>query len=145
MCSSDLKENIRELEGALIKVVAYASLKNTKDIDVDLASEALKELIIEKDKKVIDLDYIKEVVANFYSINVHDLYSKSRAQNIVFPRHIAMYISRMLTDFSLIKISESFNRDHSTLIHAIEKIENLIIEDETVKDEIDAIVEKIQK
>lgn len=140
-----IKENIRELEGALIKVVAYASLKNTKDINVDLASEALKELIIEKDKKVIDLDYIKEVVASFYSISVQDLYSKSRAQNIVFPRHIAMYISRTMTDLSLIKIAESFNRDHSTLIHAIEKIENLIIDDETVKDEIDAIIEKIQK
>ncbi len=56
-----------------------------------------------------------------------------------------MYISRTMTDLSLIKIAESFNRDHSTLIHAIEKIENLIIDDETVKDEIDAILEKIQK
>lgn len=141
----NIKDNIRELEGALIKVIAYASLKNTSNISVNLANEALKELIVEKESKIINIDYIKKIVSNYYTIPVEDLSSKNRSQKIVFPRHVAMYISRQLTDLSLIKIAESFNKDHSTVIHAIEKVESLISEDETVKDEVEAIIEKIEE
>lgn len=141
----NIKDNIRELEGALIKVLAYASLKNTSNISLDLASEALKELIIEKESKVIDIAYIQSKVADYYGINVGDLSSKNRSQKIVFPRHVAMYIARQMTDLSLIKIAESFNKDHSTVIHAIEKISALSEEDETIKDEVNSIIEKIEE
>lgn len=140
----NIKDNIRELEGALLKVIAYASLKDTRNINIDLASEALKELIVEKESKIIDIDFIKEVVADFYSVRIEDLSSKNRSQKVVFPRHVAMCLCRKLTDLSLIKIADSFNKDHSTVIHAVEKIENLMEEDESVRDEISSIVEIIE-
>ncbi len=119
--ATKIKSNIRELEGALIRIVAFSSLTN-KEISVDLASEALKDIISSKQTRQVTIDIIQEVVANYYNLKIEDLKSARRTRNIAFPRQIAMYLSRKLTDMSLPKIGEEFGgRDHTTVIHAYEK------------------------
>lgn len=122
--ATKIKSNIRELEGALIRIVAFSSLTN-KEISIDLASEALKDIISSKQTRQVTIDIIQEVVANYYNLKIEDLKSARRTRNIAFPRQIAMYLSRKLTDMSLPKIGEEFGgRDHTTVIHAYEKISN---------------------
>ncbi|KMT21741.1 chromosomal replication initiator protein DnaA [Clostridium cylindrosporum] len=137
--------NIRELEGALIRIVAYSSLTNA-DISVDLASEALKDIISNKTSKQITVNLIQEVVGNYYNLRVEDFKSKRRTKNVAYPRQIAMYIARKLTDLSLPKIGEEFGgRDHTTVIHAYEKISNMLEKDDSLNDTIDNLMKKIQK
>lgn len=119
-----IKSNIRELEGALTRVTAYSSLTN-KDVTVELAHEALKDIISSAKPKQINIDMIKDVVAEHFSIQIADFESKRRTRTITYPRQIAMYLSRELTDLSLPKIGEDFGgRDHTTVIHAYDKISN---------------------
>ncbi|MGL4362786.1 MAG: chromosomal replication initiator protein DnaA [Cellulosilyticaceae bacterium] len=114
--------NIRELEGALNRIIAYSSLSN-RPINVDLANEALKDLISKDKPRMITADYIQEVVASYFNLKVEDLTSSKRTRNIAHPRQIAMYLSRKLTDLSLPKIGEKFGgRDHTTIIHGYEKV-----------------------
>ena len=101
--ATKIKSNIRELEGALIRIVAYSSLTN-RDITVDLASEALKDIISNKQNKNITIDIIQDVVAAYFNLRVEDLKSQRRTRNVAYPRQIAMYLSRKLTDMSLPKI-----------------------------------------
>ena len=121
--ATKIKSNIRELEGALIRIVAYSSLTN-KEITVDLATEALKDIISNKQtKSILLLILIQDVVASYFNLRVEDLKSQRRTRNVAYPRQIAMYLSRKLTDMSLPKIGEEFGgRDHTTVIHAYEKI-----------------------
>ncbi len=121
--ANKIKSNIRELEGALVKVIAYSSLVD-KNIDINLAQEALKDLV-NKDEisKEITIDKIKKVIVDYYNLEKEDMQSKKRTQKIAFPRQIAMYFSRELTDFSLPHIGEEFGgRDHTTVLHAYNKI-----------------------
>ncbi len=114
--------NIRELEGALNRILAFSSLTN-KPITVELANEALKDLISKDKPKVITAEYIQETVANYFHLKPEDLQSSKRTRNIAYPRQIAMYLCRKLTDLSLPKIGEKFGgRDHTTIIHGFEKI-----------------------
>lgn len=128
--ATNITSNIRELEGAIIKVMAYYNLKykdnpNISDENfLEITKQALA--IEEKKPKEITLSYIKEVVANYYEISVDDLISTSRQQNIARPRQVAMYLSRKMTNLSLIKIANSFDRDHSTVMHGTDKIEKLM-------------------
>lgn len=137
--------NIRELEGALIRIVAYSSLTNS-EINVDLASEALKDIISNRTSKQITVKLIQDVVGNYYNLRIEDFTSRRRTKNVAYPRQIAMYIARKLTDLSLPKIGEEFGgRDHTTVIHAYEKISNLLEKDESLKDTIDELMKKVQK
>lgn len=114
--------NIRELEGALNRILAFSSLTN-KPITVELANEALKDLISKDKPKVITAEYILEVVANYFHLKPEELKSSKRTRNIAYPRQIAMYLCRKLTDLSLPKIGEKFGgRDHTTIIHGFDKI-----------------------
>lgn len=114
--------NIRELEGALNRILAFSSLTN-KPITVELANEALKDLISKDKPKIITAEYIQEVVANYFHLKPEELKSSKRTRNIAYPRQIAMYLCRKLTDLSLPKIGEKFGgRDHTTIIHGFEKI-----------------------
>lgn len=146
--ASNITSNIRELEGSIIKVIAYHNLryKDKPDLTdedfIQIAKDALS--IEEKEDKVITLDYIKEVVADFYGISKSDLVSKSRQQNIARPRQVAMYLSRNLTDLSLIKIANSFDRDHSTIMHGYEKIESMMNEDLVFSKEVKGLISKIK-
>lgn len=119
-----IKSNIRELEGALTRVTAYSSLTN-KEVSVELAQEALKDIISSNRPKQVNIDMIKDVVAQHYNIQIEDFESKRRTRSITYPRQVAMYLSRELTDLSLPKIGEGFGgRDHTTVIHAYDKISN---------------------
>ncbi|MEH7176252.1 chromosomal replication initiator protein DnaA [Neobacillus vireti] len=124
--ANQIDTNIRELEGALIRVVAYSSLIN-KDINADLASEALKDIIPSSKPKVITILDIQRTVGEHFSVKLEDFKAKKRTKSVAFPRQIAMYLSRELTDYSLPKIGEEFGgRDHTTVIHAHEKISKLL-------------------
>lgn len=127
--ANQIDTNIRELEGALIRVVAYSSLIN-KDINADLASEALKDIIPSSKPKVITILDIQRTVGEHFSVKLEDFKAKKRTKSVAFPRQIAMYLSRELTDYSLPKIGEEFGgRDHTTVIHAHEKISKLLQSD----------------
>lgn len=143
--ANKIKSNIRELEGALIRVVAYSSLTN-KQINVDLAAEALKDIISNKQSKQITIDLIQDVVCNYYNLKMEDLKSARRTRNIAFPRQIAMYLCRNLTDMSLPKIGEEFGgRDHTTVIHAYDKISDNVKKDENLEDIINELIKRIKQ
>ncbi len=141
--ATKIKSNIRELEGALIRIVAYSSLTN-KEITVELASEALKDIISNKQTKQINLENIQDVVAAYYSLKVDDLKSQRRTRNVAYPRQIAMYLCRTLTDMSLPKIGEEFGgRDHTTVIHAYDKISDNLKVDEALQNVINELTKKL--
>jgi len=115
--------NIRELEGALNRVIAYSSLTET-EISVDLCAEALKEILAASNNRVIDTRHIIESVARYFDLRPEEFLSQKRNRNISYPRQIAMYLCRDILGLSLPKIGEEFGgRDHTTVIHAIQKIE----------------------
>ena len=141
--ATKIKSNIRELEGALIRIVAYSSLTN-RPITVELASEALKDIISNKQNKNITIDVIQDVVAGYFNLRVEDLKSQRRTRNVAYPRQIAMYLSRKLTDMSLPKIGEEFGgRDHTTVIHAYEKISDTLNTDESLQHTVNDITKKL--
>ncbi|MBI4352475.1 MAG: chromosomal replication initiator protein DnaA [Candidatus Omnitrophica bacterium] len=138
-----IKSNIRELEGALIRVVAYSKLVG-KEIDESTAREVLKDLISETEKK-ITIDLIQKKVAEYFEIRPSDMVTKRRLKNIVYPRHLAMYLSRELTHFSLPEIGEQFGgRDHTTILHGCEKIKKEIKKDPKFKSLIEKLIVEIK-
>ncbi|MBD8026692.1 chromosomal replication initiator protein DnaA [Ureibacillus sp. Re31] len=137
--ANQIDTNIRELEGALIRVVAYSSLVN-KDISTELAAEALKDIIPNSKPRMISILDIQTAVGEHFHIKLEDFSAKRRTKSIAFPRQVAMYLSRELTDFSLPKIGEEFGgRDHTTVIHAHEKIASLLKEDQQLQQDIKQI------
>ncbi|MDZ7673143.1 MAG: chromosomal replication initiator protein DnaA [Halanaerobiales bacterium] len=142
--ANNIQSNIRELEGALIKVIAYSSLVD-KDIDTDLAEKALKDLIVDnKEPREVNIELIKDVIVDYYNLKDEDMTSKKRTQKIAFPRQIAMYLSRELTDLSLPHIGDEFGgRDHTTVIHAYNKIEQKIEDDSKFANVVDKIITRI--
>lgn len=142
--ANQIDSNIRELEGALIRVVAYSSLIN-KDINADLAAEALKDIIPSSKPRVITIQDIQQIVGQEFNIKLDDFKAKKRTKSVAFPRQIAMYLSRELTDFSLPKIGEEFGgRDHTTVIHAHEKISKLVQTDTDLQKQIKEISESLK-
>jgi len=120
--ANQVHSNIRELEGALIRVVAYSSLVN-RDMNIELAQLALKDIISPTGQKKLTIYDIQQIVARHYNLKVEDLTAKKRTKELSYPRQIAMYLARELTDQSLPKIGEEFGgRDHTTVMHAYEKI-----------------------
>ncbi len=140
-----IQSNIRELEGALIRVIAYSSLSN-RDITIDLCIEALKNIIGEQKTKIITPDLIKNIVAEHYQLDLNAFKSRRRTRDIAFPRQIAMYLCRELTDLSLPKIGEEFGgRDHTTVIHAHERIANEIKKNPPFETTIYNLIQTIKK
>ncbi|CDM67199.1 Chromosomal replication initiator protein DnaA [Clostridium bornimense] len=145
--ANTIKSNIRELEGALIRIVAFSSLTN-KEISVDLALLALRDIIANRSSKAITIEYIQEMVANYFNVTVEDLKSARRTKSITYPRQIAMYLCRKNTDNSLPKIGEEFGgRDHTTVIHAYEKISDALNKDKDplLKSDIESLSKKLNK
>ncbi|WP_297635693.1 chromosomal replication initiator protein DnaA [uncultured Clostridium sp.] len=141
--ATKIKSNIRELEGALTRIIAYSSLTN-RAITVDLASEALKDIISKKQGKHVTIEIIQDIVASYFNLRIEDLKSQRRTRNVSYPRQIAMYLSRKLTDMSLPKIGEEFGgRDHTTVIHAYEKISDNLNRDESLQHTIEELNKKI--
>ncbi|GIO69297.1 chromosomal replication initiator protein DnaA [Paenibacillus sp. FSL M7-1455] len=142
--ANQIDTNIRELEGALIRVVAYSSLTN-QDVTTHLAAEALKDIIPSSRPKMITIQDIQQKVGEYYNLKLEDFKARKRTKAVAFPRQIAMYLSRELTDFSLPKIGEAFGgRDHTTVIHAHEKISQSLKTDQDLFKVINNITEKIK-
>ena len=119
--AKNVRSNVRELEGALRKILAYSRF-NQKDISIQLARDALKDLLSIQNRQ-ISVENIQKTVADFYKIKVADMYSKKRPASIARPRQIAMFLAKELTQKSLPEIGELFNgRDHTTVLHAVRKI-----------------------
>jgi chromosomal replication initiator protein len=119
--AKNVRANVRELEGALRKVLAYSRFSQ-KDININLAREALKDLLSIQNRQ-ISVENIQKMVADFYKIKVADMYSKKRPASIARPRQIAMYLAKELTQKSLPEIGELFGgRDHTTVLHAVRKV-----------------------
>ena len=137
--ANQIDSNIRELEGALIRVVAYSSLVNN-DITMDLAAEALKDIIPNARPRMVTILDIQKTVGEHFNMRLEDFSAKKRTSSVAFPRQIAMYLSRELTDFSLPKIGTEFGgRDHSTVIHAHEKISTMLKNDKSLQQDIQDI------
>lgn len=142
--ADQINSNIRELEGSLIRVIAFASLTN-RQINVDLANEVLKDVISSQKNKKISISLIQKVVADYYQTDLDEMKAKRRTKSVTFPRQIAMYLSRELTDSSLPKIGEEFGgRDHTTVIHACDKIHEMIKEDPHFDRLIKELILKLQ-
>jgi chromosomal replication initiator protein len=139
-----IKSNIRELEGALIRVVAYSKLVG-REIDENVAYEVLKDLIVENEKK-ITVDLIQRKVAEYFEVRPSDITAKRRSRNVVYPRHIAMYLVRELTGLSLPEIGEQFGgKDHTTVLHACDKIKKDIKLDYKAKSLVDKLIGEIRR
>lgn len=142
--ATNIETNIRELEGALTRVVAYANMLNSP-LTYDLAVHALKDILPPHRPKQITIQAIKQVVAEHYSIKMQDFEVRNRSRNVAYPRQIAMYLSRELTDASLPKIGEEFGgRDHTTVIHACDKIAEDIKNDTTFAQTIEELIARIR-
>jgi len=139
-----IKTNIRELEGALVRTIAY-SLLEEKPVTLELTREVLKELLREP-QKLITVDFIQRCVAEEFALSLHELKTKRRNKNIVMPRQVAMYLSRELTDLSLPEIGDFFGgKDHTTVLHSYNKIKGLVGTNKPLKDRIDRIIRIIQQ
>lgn len=134
--ASQIDTNIRELEGALVKVQAHATIEK-EDINVPLAQEALTDLKLVQKSRGVQIPKIQEVVANYFQTSITELKGKKRVRQIVIPRQIAMYLSRELTDASLPKIGQAFGgKDHTTVMHACDKIKEQIQTDTEIKNAV---------
>lgn len=137
--AGQIESNIRELEGALLRVQAYSTI-NSKEITTSLAAESLKALKSSNGSMQVSILQIQEEVAKYYHISLKDLKGKKRVKSIVVPRQIAMFLSREMTDNSLPKIGAEFGgKDHTTVIHAHEKIQQLVNNDSVIHSEVSEI------
>lgn len=141
--ANNITSNIRELEGAINKIVAYSTLVH-RQITIELAEDALKDLIGSKENQAITIDYIIEVVSQHFNINPDDITSKKRPREISYPRQIVMFLARTLTDMSLPQIGMKLGkRDHTTIIHGYEKIHDELKTDQILTNTIAILTKKI--
>ena len=140
-----IRTNIRRLEGALIRVASYASLTG-KEITIDLLDTLLRDALHEEARRTITVDAIQRKVAEHFDIRLADMTSRRRPQNIAFPRQVAMYLSRTLTDRSLVDIGESFGgRDHGTVMHACQLIETKMAADDRLRQTVSHLQTALQR
>ena len=141
--ANNIKSNIRELEGLLLRVIAYASFTR-RQIDLELAQEVLKDFTIDKNRH-FTIPNIQRTAAQFFQLKVSDLKSKKRSRDISVPRQIAMYICREYTRASLPEIGRQFGgKDHTTVIFSHRKISNLINENKEIKNSVQEIIKLIE-
>ncbi len=141
--ANQVKSNVRELEGCLIRVVAYASLTKS-DISLELTREVLRDLFTD-DYRPITIELITEMVSNEFNLKVSEIKAKKRTATIVFPRQIAMYLARELTDFSLPEIGRFFGgKDHTTVIYGFDKIKDKLNHDEKLRSLINRLMSQLK-
>jgi len=137
-----IRSNIRELEGALKRVIANAKFTN-QEIDIPLVKDALKDLFVIS-AKMVSIDNIQKTVAEYYNIKLSDLLSKRRSRSITRPRQLAMSLTKRLTNHSLPEIGEAFNgRDHTTVIHACNKIKELRVENSSLEEDYKNLIRSL--
>ncbi|MFL5929020.1 MAG: helix-turn-helix domain-containing protein, partial [Gaiellaceae bacterium] len=143
--ASRVSTNIRELEGALTRVVAFSSLTG-RSLSVDLAQDVLKDVFPQGESVQISIERIQDLVCDRFGVTMAELTGDRRSQNIVYPRQVAMYLARELTDSSLPKIGKEFGgRDHTTVIHATSKIARLIREDRSVYNLVQELTARVRQ
>ena len=142
MIAEKIKDNIRELEGALTRVISFSQLLNEK-LDKNFARKTLKDIFSNMEKTVTP-EKIKKTVCRHYGIKISDIESSKKTNNIAYPRQIAMYLIREMTDYSLPKIGQFFGGKHyTTVLYACEKIENEMKTDRNLAEIIEAIKEEV--
>ena len=139
-----VSDNIRELEGALTRVTAWSAL-NRRDIDLDTAERVLKDIVTSEEPVPLGPETIIRTTAQAYGFSVEDVLSSSRRQPLVLCRQISMYLCRELTDLSLPKIGEHFNRDHTTVLHSVEKVKRILRSDRAVFDRVNQLTQELRK
>ena len=145
LIASNCTSDIRKLEGAITRVLAYATIMN-KEINLDLATEALKDHFVKSIQAKNEVDKVMSVVANHYNILVEDLKSKKRVASIAVPRQIAMYICRNVLEESLPKIGLEFGgKDHTTVMHSVDKIKKEMQKDPLFKVEVEKLINEVKK
>src|SRR6059036_633172 len=138
-----IKSNIRELEGSLTRMIAFCALTG-REMSVELAQEVLADLWGD-DEKVITIDQVQRKVSDFFGVKVSDLKAKNRTKAVAFPRQVAMYLARQLTHASLAEVGRAFGgKDHTTVLHAVDKIQSLVQEDPKLKKTIEGLIQGVQ-
>ena len=140
-CSSD----IRKLEGAITRIFAYATMMNSSNITLDLAADALKDYFVKSIISKNKIKHVQQVVSAHYNISVEELKSKKRVTNVSVPRQVAMYICRTVLEETLPKIGAEFGgKNHTTVMHSVDKIRKEMARDESLKNEVDKIISKLK-
>ena len=142
LIASRIKSNIRELEGSLTRMIAFCALTG-REMSVDLTQEVLGELWGEEEK-IVTIEQIQRKVCDLFGIRLSDLKAKTRTKAIAFPRQIAMYLARQLTHASLAEVGRAFGgKDHTTVLHAVDKVQTLLQEDPKLRRTIDGLIQGI--
>src|SRR2546422_3394676 len=142
LIASRIKSNIRELEGSLTRMIAFCALTG-REMSVDLAQEVLSDLWGDEEK-VITIEQIQRKVGDFFGVKLSDLEAKNRTKAVAFPRQIAMYLARQLTHASLAEVGRAFGgKDHTTVLHAVDKIQTLLQEDPKLRKTVDGLIQGI--
>jgi chromosomal replication initiator protein len=142
LIASRIKANIREIEGSLTRMVAFCSMTG-REMSVDLAQDVLSELWGEEEK-IITIEQIQRKAAEFFGIKLSDMRAKTRTKAVAFPRQVAMYLARQLTHASLTEVGRAFGgKDHTTVLHAVEKIQTMIQNDPKFKKTVDTLTQTI--
>jgi chromosomal replication initiator protein len=143
LIASRIKTNIREIEGSLTRMAAFCSLSG-REMSVDLAQEVLSELW-GADEKVVTIEHIQRRAAEFFGLKLADMRATTRTKAIAFPRQIAMYLARQLTHASLTEVGRAFDKDHTTVLHAVTKVEALVREDPKLKKTVETLAETVSR
>lgn len=145
LVGKNVSSNIRDLEAALIKLIAYTELIGTA-ITLKIAQDQLRDMFASPKQTNMSIEIIQRVVADYFSLSYIDLKSKKRTHNIVFPRQLAMYIAREITEYSTTELGQSFGgRDHTTVMHSCQKIEERIRSDPTLESTIQTLIRSIKE
>jgi chromosomal replication initiator protein len=142
--AKQIPSNVRDLEGALTRIVAHASLIGQQEITIDFAAETLKNLFTVQQEKHVTISTIKQIVAEYFKLDVEELSAKVRTKDIAEARQIAMFLSKEMTPSALVKIGANFGgRDHTTVIHACDKIKEAMKNDPTMLDVVTRLKKEI--
>ncbi len=145
MIAERIQSNVRRLEGALVRIATFASL-GTEQVTVERAEYLLKDLLQQEGKKRVNIDAIQKTVTEYYDLRIADMTSRRRPSNIAFPRQVAMYLSRRLTQCSLMEIGEAFGgRDHGTVIYAVRKVQQRMECEPQVRESIEMITTTLHR
>ncbi len=143
--ASNIRSNVRDLEGAVSRIELYAGIKRVAEVDLDLVMEAINDIVASQGVKVADIPLIIKEVERYFSLSEGALVSKKRSQDIALPRQIAMYLCREILDSSFPKIGDEFGgRDHTTVMHSVKKIQSELKDDKNMKTCVDEITVNIK-
>jgi chromosomal replication initiator protein len=141
----NINTNVRDLEKALTKLIAYAELVN-KHITLDIARQQLKDFFAQPSQKNITIELIQKIVSDYFGLSYKDLRGKRRTKAVAFPRQVAMYISRELTEYSTTEVGAEFGgRDHTTVMHACQKIEDRMKLDPNIEPTLQTLLKRIKE